>query len=278
MRKTVQDILFSTPKEKQVMMFTATLKKETREIAKKFMSKPEEIYVDDEAKLTLHGLQQYYVKLSESEKNRKLFKLLDVLEFNQVVIFVSTTERAHTLNKLLNEGYFPSICVHSDMEQEERIAQYTKFKNFEKRILVSTDVFGRGIDIERINIVINYDMAPSSDNYLHRVGRAGRFGTKGLAISFIAPDSPKQKSTKTFTALSDEEVLDQVQKRFTVKIEPLPEKIDVNSYSIIFLIEFSDFINKEIFLFSFFFFSKINYFFCSNSLRCKIVIIIKKFI
>ena len=74
------------------------------------------------------------------------------------------------------------------MRQDERIARFKKFKDFEKRILVSTDLFGRGIDIERVNIVINYDFPDESDQYLHRVGRAGRFGTKGLAISFISSD------------------------------------------------------------------------------------------
>lgn len=79
-----------------------------------------EIYVDDEAKLTLHGLQQYYVKLTEKQKNRKLDELLDALEFNQVVIFVRTVSRARELNKLLTECCFPSICIHSQMSQEER--------------------------------------------------------------------------------------------------------------------------------------------------------------
>jgi ATP-dependent RNA helicase UAP56/SUB2 len=112
--------------------------------------------------------------------------LLDALEFNQVVIFVSKVARANELNRLLDDCNFPSICIHSGMKQEERIARYKSFKDFNKRILVTTDLFGRGIDIERVNIVINYDFPDSSDQYLHRVGRAGRFGTKGLAISFVS--------------------------------------------------------------------------------------------
>jgi ATP-dependent RNA helicase UAP56/SUB2 len=175
----------------------------------------------------LHGLQQYFVKLTEREKNRKLMDLLDSLEFNQVVIFVNTVGRARELNKLLTECYFPSICIHRDMQQEERIQKYNSFKNFEKRILVSTDVFGRGIDIERVNIVINYDMPDKADQYLHRVGRAGRFGTKGLAISFVSTDPPVRGR---YVRPSDEEVLEDVQKRFIVKINPLPEKIDATTY------------------------------------------------
>merc|ERR1712093_255362 len=122
----------------------------------------------------------------EKSKNRKLNDLLDALEFNQVVIFVKSVQRAIALDKLLVECSFPSIAIPSGLSQEDRIARYKQFKDFQKRIMVSTDLFGRGIDIERVNIVINYDMPDSSDSYLHRVGRAGRFGTKGLAISFIS--------------------------------------------------------------------------------------------
>ncbi|CAN0312754.1 unnamed protein product [Discosporangium mesarthrocarpum] len=144
------------------------------------LSQPMEIYVDDETKLTLHGLQQFYIKLAETEKNRKLNDLLDALEFNQVVIFTSKVDRATELDRLLNLCNFPSICIHSRLKQEERTARYKSFKDFQKRILVATDLFGRGIDIERVNIVINYDFpdgADGSDQYLHRVGRAGRWVT-----------------------------------------------------------------------------------------------------
>ena len=271
-----------------------------------------EIYVDNETKLTLHGLQQHYIKLEENQKNRKLNDLLDALEFNQVVIFVSQVKRAKLLNQLLEECSFPSICIHSALKQDERIARYKAFKNFEKRIMVrrrvnhaysmvwwcfphmrvcpfapveeadvrvacakhpppciafclthslplspllptythapyphtthtpictrlqvSTDVLARGIDIERVNIVINYDfptprekkhdddeetdIAQLSDTYLHRVGRAGRFGTKGLAISFISSES-------------DTTVLAEVQRRFEVEISELPDEIDISTY------------------------------------------------
>eukprot|EP00871_Galdieria_phlegrea_P005987 jgi/Galph1/876/GphlegSOOS_G5676.1 len=227
MRRDVQEIFRMTPHNKQVMMFSATLSKEIRAVCKKFLSNPMEVYVDDEAKLTLHGLLQYYLKLEENEKNRKLMDLLDTLEFNQVVIFVKSVQRANALNKLLVEYNFPSIAIHSGMSQSERISRYQMFKDFQKRLLVATDIFARGIDIERVNIVINYDMPDTrgpeataktgADAYLHRVGRAGRFGTKGLAISFIS-------------SKEDNDVLNEVQSRFEVSIEPLPDKIDVASY------------------------------------------------
>merc|ERR1711981_351700 len=189
MRKAVQDIFKETPREKQVMMFSATLSKDIRKVCKKFMTDPVmEVFIDDDSKLTLHGLQQHYVKLSENEKNRKMNELLDALEFNQVVVFVKSVQRAIQLDKLLQECNFPSVAIHASMKQEERIRMYQNFKDFKHRILVSTDIWGRGIDIERVNIVVNYDMPDVSDTYLHRVGRAGRFGTKGLAITFASSE------------------------------------------------------------------------------------------
>ena len=216
------------------------------------MQDPMEVYIDDEAKLTLHGLQQHYVKLKDSEKNRKLFELLDVLEFNQVcfpttfliycspsphlprpafvwssvlisvcflqvVIFVKSVQRCVALAQLLIEQNFPAIAIHRGMTQEERLSRYQQFKDFQKRILVATNLFGRGMDIERVNIVFNYDMPEDTDTYLHRVARAGRFGTKGLAITFVSDEG-------------DAKILNEVQDRFEVDITELPDEIDLSSY------------------------------------------------
>lgn len=216
MRGDVQNIFKKTPHEKQVMMFSATLSKDIRNVCRKFMQKQVEVFIDDDSKLTLHGLQQYYINIPENEKSRKLNDLLDALLFNQVIIFVKSIPRAVHLNKILVECNFPSIAIHAGLKQEERIAKYNQFKEFQKRIMVATDVFGRGIDIERVNIVINYDMPENSDTYLHRVGRAGRFGTKGLAITFVSADEKK--------------TLDEIQNRFLVQINELPESIDTSAY------------------------------------------------
>jgi len=220
MRRDVQEVFRATPTQKQVMMFSATLSETVKPICRKFMRNPLELIVDDNTKLTLHGLQQYYIKLSEGEKNRKLNDLLDNLEFNQVIIFVKSTSRCNELNKLLQECNFPSIAVHSGLQQEDRIKRYKEFKEFNKRICVATDVFGRGIDVEKINLAINYDLPADADSYLHRVGRAGRFGTKGLSISFVSSEQ-------------DEEVLQAIQKRFEVAIPDFPEGgIDASSYMV----------------------------------------------
>lgn len=128
-----------------------------------------EIFIDQEKKLTLHGLLQYYIELEENQKLKKLVDLLDKLMFNQVIIFVKKVEYAQKLDEYLNKENFPSTCIHRRMSQAERIKRYTDFKQFKKRIMVATDIFGRGIDIEKVNVVFNYDMSIDSDSYLHRV-------------------------------------------------------------------------------------------------------------
>mmetsp|Transcript_34007 Transcript_34007/g.95730 ORF Transcript_34007/g.95730 Transcript_34007/m.95730 type:complete len:276 (+) Transcript_34007:1643-2470(+) len=120
MRRQVQTIFYETPVEKQVMMFSATIEGNLREICKKFMHHPLEIFVNDGSKLTLYGLGQYYVELQEAEKNKKLVDLLDAMEFNQLVIFVSSISRAETLNRILVDCNFPSIALTSKLSQPER--------------------------------------------------------------------------------------------------------------------------------------------------------------
>jgi len=217
MRRDVQEIFKQTAHQKQVMMFSATLDNSVRAVCKKFMQDPLEVFVDDDTKLTLHCLQQHYAKLKDAEKNRRLFSLLDVLDFNQVVIFVKSVPRCVALNDLLTEQNFPSIAIHRGMSQDERLSHYKEFKDFKKRILVATNLFGRGMDIERVNIVFNYDMPEDSNTYLHRVARAGRFGTKGLAVTFVSSDE-------------DAAVLNKVQERFDVQISELPDELDTSTY------------------------------------------------
>uniref|UniRef100_UPI00398E4D1C DEAD (Asp-Glu-Ala-Asp) box polypeptide 39B isoform X2 n=1 Tax=Pristiophorus japonicus TaxID=55135 RepID=UPI00398E4D1C len=134
-----------------------------------------------------------------------------------VVIFVKSVQRCIALAQLLVEQNFPAIAIHRGMPQEERLSRYQQFKDFQRRILVATNLFGRGMDIERVNIVFNYDMPEDSDTYLHRVARAGRFGTKGLAITFVSDEN-------------DAKILNDVQDRFEVNISELPDEIDISSY------------------------------------------------
>lgn len=120
MRADVQQIFKKTPYNKQVMMFSATLPLEIRDVCRKYMKNPFEILVDDENKLTLEGLHQYYVKVTEQEKLGKLLSIMDAVDFNQIIIFVKNIRRCKELNRVLNESGFPSIAIHSDLAQEDR--------------------------------------------------------------------------------------------------------------------------------------------------------------
>lgn len=218
MRADVQKIFKKTPANKQVMMFSATLPDETKDVCKKFMRKPVEIIVNEENKARLDKLQQFYVKLTEEDKNRKLFDVLDLVQFNQVIIFVNNIPRCEALNDMLIKNNFPSIAIHAELPQEERIKLFDLFKAFKKRIMVATELYGRGVDFAKVNMVINYDMPNTTEAYVHRVGRAGRFGTKGITVTFIAKEE-------------EQKIFDDLLKKYPVKADNLPEKIDESIYS-----------------------------------------------
>jgi len=228
MRATLQKVFFKTPRDKQVMMFTATLPETMLDTMRKFMKPDVHILRVENSKLTLNGLIQYYVDVDEKDKIAKLLNYLDTLEFNQVVIFVNTVVRARDLSRLLSESKFPVVCIHGSMKQVDRLQHFKEFRETKHRILVATDVMARGIDVERVNVVINYDFPQprtetdttiqhAPNTYLNRVGRAGRFGTKGLSLSFLSSEE-------------DHTIFEQVQKRFSVQIPPAPETIDVATY------------------------------------------------
>ena len=219
MRADVQRIFKQTPCNKEVMMFTATLPDDTKTVCKKFMRKPVEIIVKEENKEHLEKLQQFYVKLKEDEKNKKLFDVLDAVQFNQVIIFVNSIPRCEALSDILTKNCFPSIAIHADLPQEERIRKFDTFKEFKSRIMVATELYGRGVDFLKVNTVINYDMSIDAEAYVHRVGRAGRFGTKGITITFLASDE-------------DQKVFDDLLKKYpNIRADVLPDVIDKSIYS-----------------------------------------------
>ena len=230
MRSDVQRIFKKTPANKQVMMFTATLPDETKDVCKKFMRQPVEIIVKEENKEHLEKLQHFYVKLKEEEKNTKLFNILDNIQFNQVIIFVNSILRCEALSDMLNKNNFPSIAIHADLPQDERIKLFDLFKDFKKRIMVATELYGRGVDFLKVNTVINYDMSANADAYVHRVGRAGRFGTKGITITFLSKDE-------------DQTVFNDLLEMYpNIKASPLPDEIDKSIYSMLFFLIFNFFI------------------------------------
>ena len=226
MRNDVQKIFKKTPIDKQVMMFSATLPDETKDVCKKFMRKPVEIIVKEENKEHLEKLQQFYVKLKEEDKNKKLFDILDNVQFNQVIIFVNSIIRCETLSEMLTLHNFPSIAIHASLPQEERIKLFDLFKQFKRRIMVATELYGRGVDFLKVNTVINYDMSATAEAYVHRVGRAGRFGSKGITITFLSKDE-------------DQKVFDELLEKYpNIKAAVLPDEIDQSIYSKLFFLIF----------------------------------------
>lgn len=227
MRADVQRIFKKTPYEKQVLMFTATLPGDTKTICKKFMRKPVEIIVEEESKEHLEKLQQFYVKITDSEKTKKLIDILDSVQFNQIIIFVNNIERCEALSDILEKNNFPSVAIHADLPQEERIKKFNSFKEFKSRIMVATELYGRGVDFLKVNTVINYDMSTEAEAYVHRVGRAGRFGSKGITITFLSSEE-------------DQKVFDDLLKKYpTIKAAVLPDFIEKSLYSKLLFLIFS---------------------------------------
>ncbi|KAL0228676.1 hypothetical protein GEMRC1_013296 [Eukaryota sp. GEM-RC1] len=221
MRADLQTIFKATPKNKQTMMFSAALCQENLETCKLLMENRIIIPVNEDKKLKLHlnGLLHYFINVDSRKKSEKLMNLLGVLKFNQVVIFVNGSSRARALSRVMRNHSFPALIVHGDMIQEMRFLVYHDFKNARARILIATDLAGRGFVVEKVNVVINYDMPSDSDSYLHRVGRAGRFASKGLAILFSSTED-------------DKSVLNDVQSTLAIKMNELTDIYpEASSYS-----------------------------------------------
>lgn len=207
-RYDIQRILYNTPLNKQTMMFTATLSDETKKDCLKFLRDPHIVLVGEESKLTLHGLQQSYCYTKENDKMTILEKIISNVKYTQMVIFVRDKFRAKFLADNLRRKNIPASEIHSGMHTNQRMEKYKRFKDVQDRVLVTTNLMARGIDFQDVNVVVNYDMPECAETYLHRVGRAGRFETKGSAFTFVE-------------SVADTEVLNNVQSRFDVSIKVL---------------------------------------------------------
>ena len=171
----------------QVCLFSATLPSDILETTKKFMNDPLHILVKQE-ELTLEGIKQYYVPLQlERYKYDVLCDLYESLSINQAIIYCNTRQKVEWLSNCLKNQDHGVSCIHGDMLFQERKAIMQEFVSGQTRLLISTDLLARGIDIQQISLVINYELPTNRENYIHRIGRSGRFGRKGVAINFILP-------------------------------------------------------------------------------------------
>ena len=168
----------------QVALFSATYSDELEELSKTFMQNPTQIRVKAE-ELTLQGIAQYYVNLLDDVQKYETVKdIFESLSISQAIIYCNSTHRVDDLSEAMKTDNFPVEKIHGKMSEQERKENYKKFKDGACRVLITSDLFARGIDVQQVSIVINFDIPRNENTYLHRIGRSGRWGRKGIAINF----------------------------------------------------------------------------------------------
>jgi len=187
-KEQLYDIYRYLPPQTQVVLVSATMPHDVLEMTTKFMQDPVRILVKRD-ELTLEGIKQFFVAVEKEEwKFDTLCDLYDILTITQAVIFCNTKLKVDWLTKKMRESNFTVTSMHGDMPQEEREAVMADFRAGKSRVMIATDVWGRGLDVQQVSLVINYDLPNSRELYIHRIGRSGRFGRKGVAINFVKND------------------------------------------------------------------------------------------
>mmetsp|Transcript_2141 Transcript_2141/g.4412 ORF Transcript_2141/g.4412 Transcript_2141/m.4412 type:complete len:402 (+) Transcript_2141:37-1242(+) len=187
-KEQIYDVYRYLPPETQVVLVSATLPHDVLEMTHKFMTDPVRILVKRD-ELTLEGIKQFFIAVEREEwKFDTLCDLYDTLTITQAVIFCNTRKKVDWLTSKMRENNFTVSSMHGEMPQQEREAIMSEFRKGETRVLITTDVWARGIDVQQVSLVINYDIPFNRENYIHRIGRSGRFGRKGVAINFIKDD------------------------------------------------------------------------------------------
>lgn len=169
----------------QVCLFSATLPAEIQKLTEKFMRDPVKILVKTEA-ITLEGIEQYYVALeNDSQKYETLKDIFEQISLSQCIIYCNSIKRVSDLCEALLKDNFPVSCIHSGMDKDERLKAYDEFMRGGSRVLISSNLTARGIDVQQVSTVINFDIPKDIHTYIHRIGRSGRWGRKGMGINFI---------------------------------------------------------------------------------------------
>jgi translation initiation factor 4A len=187
----IYDIFQLLPAETQVVLLSATMPNDVLEVTKKFMREPIRILVKRD-ELTLEGIKQFYIAVEKEEwKLDTLCDLYETVTITQAVIFCSTRRKVDWLTEKLHAREFTVSAMHGDMDQQAREVIMKEFRSGSSRVLIATDLLARGIDVQQVSLVINYDLPTSKENYVHRIGRGGRFGRKGVAINFVTTEDVK---------------------------------------------------------------------------------------
>jgi translation initiation factor 4A len=207
----IYDIFRLLPPDVQVCLFSATMPPAILDLTEKFMRNPVRILVKKD-ELTLEGIQQFYVAIDKEEwKLETLCDLFEVLTISQSIIYCNSRRKADDLEKQMTRRDFTVSVMHAELDQEERSLVMRQFQSGSSRVLISTDLLARGIDVQQVSLVINYDLPKNVESYLHRIGRSGRFGRKGVAINF--------------TTSRDVRTLKEIERHYCTQIDELPADI-----------------------------------------------------
>ena len=210
-KEQIYNIFEYIPKESQVCLFSATMPEQALEITKTFMKDPFKILVESQ-NVSLQGIEQYYFGIQqESWKIATIFDLYEKLSLTQSIIFANSKRKVDFIKQQLDTEGYDSMSLHAEMSQKERDDIMTNFRQGKIRILITTDIIARGIDIQQVSIVINYDIPKYREVYIHRIGRSGRYGRKGIAINFVTEEEYR--------------VLKDIGDFYKIDIKPMPSNI-----------------------------------------------------
>jgi len=212
-KEQIYEIFQFVPKEVQVALFSATMPLEVLSLSHRFLRNPVRILVKNE-EVTLDGIKQFYVCVEREEyKLSTLFDLYESLTIIQAIIFVNSKRKAMWLKDKMIQNDFTVSCIHGDLIQKDREFVMKEFRSGTSRVLISTDLLSRGIDVNTVSLVINYDLPKIKESYIHRIGRSGRYGKKGVAINFVNDDDAFQ--------------LREIEKFYETKIDELPADLNI---------------------------------------------------
>lgn len=214
----VSNILDFLNKKTQILLFSATIPPEMLKLIKScnLLNNPVEILVN-EVNVTLDGIKQFYVAVSDQYKYETLLELYNCININQAIIYSNNKRKVEDITKQLINDNFAANYISGDMKQIERNAVMEEFRSGGIRVLVTTDLLARGIDIQQISLVVNYDIPNDIESYIHRIGRSGRFGRKGVSINFLDP-------TKSY----EKKIMREIEDIYKCTIEELP--LDFQKY------------------------------------------------
>eukprot|EP00730_Choanoeca_flexa_P006406 TRINITY_DN12147_c1_g1_i1.p1 TRINITY_DN12147_c1_g1~~TRINITY_DN12147_c1_g1_i1.p1 ORF type:complete len:415 (+),score=107.97 TRINITY_DN12147_c1_g1_i1:79-1323(+) len=211
---TIEGIINALPRDRQLMLFSATFPVEVKSFKDKHLRNPHIVNLME--RLTLKGVSQFYAFVEEKQKVHCLNTLFSKLQINQSIIFCNSHSRVELLAKKITQLGYSCVFIHSRMDQKYRNRVFHEFRKGSCRHLVCTDLITRGIDIQAVNVVINFDFPREAETYLHRIGRSGRFGHLGLAINLITNENRRS--------------LYQIEQELGTTIAPIPRDIDRSLY------------------------------------------------